>query len=272
MINYAAFDCLATSYFIRPILEEWSLEQVKNVNLNDLFQAFESKTPPPLPQAKKKIKNIDAQKFINIYDDDDIEPISDDEIYLNQLITPTNEQQEQNIITEDKQTLNVKPSLIDSQVINENELSINLPTASDNDEADALSINVLLNDTQLPVDNVREEKPERTRQRRTRQQRPEEYRRRNNQKRNSTRKKRYYRYSIKRRCYPRFPVPVIRKILQLYQINYTHIKPDDNNPEEIVIGLRDRRSEQEAERQLSTSFFNRQAYFHYRKLFRRKTR
>ena len=92
MIHYAKHDVLTVSYLIRPITERWTFEQIKSRKTNELFIAFDSVKLPRLSTtiSKKKIKNIDVQKVAKIFGsiDSDIEPISDDEIYLHQLIEP----------------------------------------------------------------------------------------------------------------------------------------------------------------------------------------
>jgi hypothetical protein len=62
MIEYAIYDCFGVTYFIRAIDQDWSIEQVRNSNVVDLFQA-----PPPSPQ------------YETISDDDiDEQPINED--------------------------------------------------------------------------------------------------------------------------------------------------------------------------------------------------
>lgn len=113
MITYAIYDCFTTTYFIRPVLEKWTFKQLKNINIIELFTSFKS---PPLPTInlpnKKILKNANLQKLFNIFDDE-LEPISDDEIYLNQLIGPINEKQTSN----DEQTLNNEQELNERQTL-----------------------------------------------------------------------------------------------------------------------------------------------------------
>ncbi|CAF1529890.1 unnamed protein product, partial [Rotaria magnacalcarata] len=52
--------------------------------INDLLISFISTLPPPLLQKRKQML---TQKFVNaLFGDDEIEPISDDEIYVNQIV------------------------------------------------------------------------------------------------------------------------------------------------------------------------------------------
>ncbi|CAF5176887.1 unnamed protein product, partial [Rotaria sp. Silwood1] len=96
MINYAIYDCFSTTYLIRPVLEKWTFKQLKDTNIVDLFTSFKSLPLPTIHSSHKKNKklkkNINLQKLFNI-NDDDLQPISDDEIYLNQLIEPVSNKQ-----------------------------------------------------------------------------------------------------------------------------------------------------------------------------------
>jgi hypothetical protein len=88
MIHYAIYDVFTTTYFIRPVLEDWTFQKLKNTNIIELFTSFKSSPLPPLSannssNKKLKTKNIDPHKLFKIIDDSDLEPISDDdEIYL----------------------------------------------------------------------------------------------------------------------------------------------------------------------------------------------
>ena len=94
MITYAIYDCFTTTYLIRPVLEQWTFNQLKNININELFTSFETTPLPIINLSNKKIKNnVNLQKLFKKYDDD-LESISDDdEIYLNQLTGLVDEQQ-----------------------------------------------------------------------------------------------------------------------------------------------------------------------------------
>ncbi|CAM2716160.1 unnamed protein product [Rotaria socialis] len=89
MINYAIYNVFLTTYWIRPILRKWIFQQLKNTRINDLFISFKSTLPPSFLQKTKKFKKMLIQKFVNaLLGDDELEPISDDEIYVNQLVGP----------------------------------------------------------------------------------------------------------------------------------------------------------------------------------------
>jgi hypothetical protein len=115
MISYAIYDVFSTTYLIRPVLENWTFQKLKNANVIELFTSFKLSPLPPLPannSSNKKIKkkNINPQKLFNIIDDNDLEPISDDdEIYLSQLIGPvTNKKPDYEEISMDEHELNDK--------------------------------------------------------------------------------------------------------------------------------------------------------------------
>ncbi|CAF5224469.1 unnamed protein product, partial [Rotaria magnacalcarata] len=92
MIHYATHDVMAVTLLIRPITERWTFAKIKLRKMNEMFVAFTSIKLPALPSLKnRKIKNINMQKLNTILrcNDPDVEDISsDDEIYLNQLVTP----------------------------------------------------------------------------------------------------------------------------------------------------------------------------------------
>jgi hypothetical protein len=115
MISYAIYDVFSTTYLIRPVLENWTFQKLKNANVIELFTSFKLSPLPPLPannSSNKKIKknNINLQKLFNIIDDKDLEPISDDdEIYLSQIIGPvTNKQPDYEEISMVEHELNDK--------------------------------------------------------------------------------------------------------------------------------------------------------------------
>ncbi|CAF3402752.1 unnamed protein product [Rotaria socialis] len=68
MINYAIYD----------------------TTINDLFISFNSTLPPSLPQKNKnKFLNVNTQKFVAVFfDEDELEDISDDGIYVSQFAGP----------------------------------------------------------------------------------------------------------------------------------------------------------------------------------------
>jgi hypothetical protein len=252
-IRYLINDCLATTYLSKPVVDYWTFDKLTKTNFSDLFTSLSEMssninnnnikiTISCSSKTTNKIRNnIDGQMFKNILDKDldlisdesDLEQISDEEIQLNQLIEPTERIQQQ------------EPDPFNNDLLNENELIVN---------------------SHYMVDNVNDEEEQvPTKPRISKHQtRSAEARHRKNQKRNKTQKKKRYYYSIRRNWYPRFPKFLIRKILQLYNINYKHVKDDGD---ELVIGLKNRSSQCAAEHQLPWNIFNRRSYFHYRKLF-----
>ena len=70
MINYAVSDAFTTTYLIRPVLEYWTFQKLKNINIVELYTSFKSLLLSPLPannSLNRKIenKNINTQKFFN---------------------------------------------------------------------------------------------------------------------------------------------------------------------------------------------------------------
>jgi hypothetical protein len=279
MINYATHDAMAVTFLIRPITEKWTFKKIEERNMSEMFNAFNSIKLPPLStttSTKKKLKNINVQKLSKIFKclGSDIESISsDDEIYLNQLAEPVKE----------TKTQDVKPVDDDLEPISEDEIHhsqliepITNTKTEDVEQMDDDYIPVnddLLNDNKLIVNNHDmvddandEEEPTPTEKRTKNQQRSLQARKRRNHLRNTALKKQRYYYSIKRKWYPRFPMLMIRKILRLYNIEYKHVRDDG---EELLIGLKDRRSRNTAQHQLPANIFSKRSYFHYRKVFRR---
>ncbi|CAF5108669.1 unnamed protein product, partial [Rotaria sp. Silwood1] len=156
MINYAIYDCFSTTYLIRPVLEYWTFNQLNDINIVELFTSFNVLPLPKINSSNKKSKkikkNINLQKLFNI-NADDLQPISDDEIYLNQLIEPvTNKQLEYEEISNDEQKLN------DNLIVNNNELIINEDNQliPGNNEDDEIIIDINENN-KLIVDNNNED-------------------------------------------------------------------------------------------------------------------
>ncbi|CAF3494634.1 unnamed protein product, partial [Rotaria socialis] len=93
MLRYAIYDCFTTTYLARPVLEDWTFEKVKNINVLNLFQAssFTSPSLSSLHQANNTIihTTINPQTFKNVIDNDleFISEDSDDEITINQCRT-----------------------------------------------------------------------------------------------------------------------------------------------------------------------------------------
>ncbi|CAF3213957.1 unnamed protein product [Rotaria sp. Silwood2] len=231
MTHYATHDVMAVTFLIRPITEKWTFDKIKNRKMNKMFVAFNSTKLPPLSTSKnKKIKIINMQKFATLFrcNDPDAEEISsDDEIYLNQLIEPNdfkNGQDNKNNNDDDEIILvqdQIEPIDDDNILVNNNLL---------NDNESIVNNHYMVDD----VNDKEETAP--TKKHTKNQQRSVQARHRRNHRRNTELKKKRYYYSIKRKWYPRFPMPIIWKILRLYNINYKHVR---NDGEELLIGLKD---------------------------------
>ncbi|CAF3091854.1 unnamed protein product [Rotaria sp. Silwood2] len=260
MIHYATHDVMAVTFLIRPITEKWTFDKIKNRKMNEMFVAFDSIKLPPLPTSKnKKIKNINMQKFATLFrcNDPDAEEISsDDEIYLNQLIKQNDLKNEQNNKkNDDDDEIMLEQDQIEP--IDDNYIPVNNNLLNDNE---------LIVNNHYMVDDVNDkEETAPTKKHTKHQQRSIQARHRRNQRRNKALKRKRYYYSIKRKWYPRFTMLIIRKILRLYNIDYTHVRTDGDK---LLIGLKNQQSEKTAEHQLPSNIFNRQSYLHYRKLFR----
>ncbi|CAF2678652.1 unnamed protein product [Rotaria sp. Silwood2] len=260
MIHYATHDVMAVTFLIRPITEKWTFDKIKNRKMNEMFVAFDSIKLPPLPTSKnKKIKNINMQKFATLFrcNDPDAEEISsDDEIYLNQLIKQNDLKNEQNNKkNDDDDEIMLEQDQIEP--IDDNYIPVNNNLLNDNE---------LIVNNHYMVDDVNDkEETAPTKKHTKHQQRSIQARHRRNQRRNKALKRKRYYYSIKRKWYPRFTMLIIRKILRLYNIDYTHVRTDGDK---LLIGLKNQQREKTAEHQLPSNIFNRQSYLHYRKLFR----
>ncbi|CAF3293175.1 unnamed protein product [Rotaria sp. Silwood2] len=246
MINYAIYDCFSTTYFIRPVLEYWTFNKLKNANIVELFTSFKSLPLPTInssnTKTNKKIKkNIDPQQLFNI-NDDDLQPISDDdEIYLHQLIEPvTNEPPGNEKTPKDKQELTGQLLVNDAELIS--------------DEDDELIIDH--NPTLPPVAVVDKAPPTKTR-RKTHQQRSKGSRHRRNQKRNNTHRTRRYQYYLTRSMYYKFTMPSIKKILKQHHINYVHIKEADGI---LIIGVKNALIQQQYQNRIPEDIFDRKHY------------
>ena len=267
MINYAAYDCLATTFLIRPILEKWSFQRVKNINLIESFQTFKSTTPPPLRQPKKKIKSLNVQKLVKILGcmDSDIEPISDDddddEVYLNQLIGPVHNHHElgsaelyrlePEIIVDD---LGEQPEPIVDEVVEQDE-----PVVNDVGEQPELVVDDLI---ESPEEASAE--PIQQPRRSARQKRSAEARNRHNRKHTQQRRRHRYRYAMKRQVDHRFKLYMIRRILRMYHVPFLDIKIDGDY---VVIGLKNEETRREMEHDLAFNMFNRRSYYHYKRRY-----
>ena len=107
-IRYLIYDCLATTYLVKPVLNYWTFDYLMKTNFIELFTSSSDMssninnnnvkiTIKCSSTINNKIKNnIDGQMFKNVLDnglelisdESDLEQISDEEIHLNQLIKP----------------------------------------------------------------------------------------------------------------------------------------------------------------------------------------
>jgi hypothetical protein len=282
MIEYAKEDVMVVTFLIRPILEQWSFIMIQQRRINEAFMAFEPKKLPPLPQPnkkKKKKKNIDLGTFSRLLNGKNVDPgSSDEEIYLCQLIEPTDSNDNDVKINDS----DVDPSTTERSTVTLTESLqhdlMDIPADEEKqDEADEL---LLGDDEPLEYDkpleqdeplqsediNEEEERVPTEKRKRKRNERSAQARHRENKKRNRKMKKKRYYYYITRKWYPRFPMVYIRKILHLYGIQFTHVNDEGDI---LKIGLKDRSSRHAAQRLLPSNIFNGRSYFYYRNLFRR---
>ncbi|CAF1667816.1 unnamed protein product [Adineta ricciae] len=265
MINYSVHDVIAVTYLVRPISEHWTFDQIKHRNMDELFKAFEliklPLTPMPLNK-KKKAKNINVHKIAKILqcNQSDIESISDDEIYLNQLIAPTFD-------------VVIPPEPVDGEISLQGTPSTRHDRESiENIRPDLATVEsekartTMGKDCQMVrVDQAQEDIASSRTNRSKHQQRSHEARHRKNQKHNKQRRKYRYQHSIIRRRYKRFTLRLIRRILRLYQVKFVHVK--ELSDDRILIGLKNIEEQYEAAHVLSMDIFNRRGYYHYRRKF-----
>ncbi|CAF1621357.1 unnamed protein product [Adineta ricciae] len=280
MTHYAKNDVMAVSYLARPIIENWSFARIKETNMEAMFVAFQPALPSPLrqPSAKTKVKNISIHKLAKIFEtaDSDIEPISsDDEIYMNQVNQDVTQASDEHVETELATATNdninddlIEPTNGDLVDISDDEIIIgNIGTQMDNDyvttkQYDVGSAEVIWQDPVIIADGNYEAEERINRSKH--QQRSIEARNRKNSKHNKQRRKNRYRHIIKRRCYYRFTMYEMKKILRYYGVTFTHVKFDETS-ENLIIGLKNEENRSEAEHQLAMDIFNRRGYYHYRR-------
>ncbi|CAF4737578.1 unnamed protein product, partial [Rotaria sp. Silwood2] len=191
--------------------------------------------------------NINTQKFVNaLFGADELEPISDDEIYLSQLVgSVTKTQPDLEEISDDEQ------QLTDTLPTNDIEFIIN--------EDNELIIN---NDEQVKLAEDRDRHPSTPKRKSTHQQRTKEARRRRNRKRNNTFRMRRYRYYIKYNIYHRFTMKLIKEILRTNEIKHTHVKVVAGL---LIIGFKNEMLKQQYQQQLSEELFTRHNYYQQRR-------
>ena len=257
MINYAVNDVLATTILIRPILEKWSFEMVQKMKIEDFYVQFKSTPPPHVPQKIKKIKkNVNNQKFINaLFGNGDLEPISDDEIYLNQLVEPAmNDYHLEEPVKND----DVTHDIIQNLDAGGGELQLEIPTAD-------VIMNDIINidggesvDSHIVVVNEVEHPPEQQQQQqRNRKRRSIQGKQRKNKKRNTKLRLTRFKYYFTRSYYYKFKSKMIRKLLRRQGVQFRHIKKGDD---QVVIGVKSDEARRDYEETLPYDCFNKKNY------------
>ena len=253
MINYAIYDCFATTYLIRPVLDNWTFKKLKDTNIIELFTAFKLPALPTYSSINRKInkkmeQNVNSQT-LNIIDED-LEIISDDdEIYLDQLIEPVNNKQSNyEDISSDEHELNTQLPANDVDLPHDTDVEVEPTTdhkaldvsnvydvtvtirndyvqeiVSDFNYQSNEDLNVpnydLLVDNHAVVDednNIIQSLP--IQRRSCHQRRTARSRRRRNRKRNNSLRAQRYRYYMTRHIYHRFHMPLIKIILRQHDI------------------------------------------------------
>ncbi|CAF3343673.1 unnamed protein product [Rotaria sp. Silwood2] len=263
MINYAKNDVMAVTYLIRPITEQWSLTRTKESSIEEMFITFQSKRSPPLrqPKSKNKIKNINVQKLSKIFtsiNDSDYELISsDDEIYLNQLIEPVvNVYCPRDQIINDDMAQDVIRDLDDNVNV---ELQIDGPTIDvimNNDDDQTNSVN----NHYVVVDGMNN--PTEHQQQRIKKKRSLQAKQKKNRKRNNKLRLHRYKYYLTRSYYHRFKSRSLKKVLRYYDVQYRHIKFQDDK---VVIGVKTKAAQRDYEEALPHNCFNRRNYYRFRR-------
>ncbi|CAF1166667.1 unnamed protein product, partial [Rotaria sordida] len=224
-------------------------------NVVELFISFKSLPLPKINSSNKKTKktkkNINLQKLFNL-NDDDLQPISDDEIYLNQLIAPaTNEQLEKGKISNYEQKCTGQKLVNDAELISDEDDEIIIDNNQEGQPAEEND-----NDENPPAAAIEEKLPT-TKRNRTHRQRSTATRQRRNKKRNNTHRTRRYQHYITRSMYYKFKMSSIKKILKQHHINYIHIKDVDGI---VVIGVKNSLIQQQYQHQIPENIFDRKHY------------
>ncbi|CAF1196160.1 unnamed protein product [Rotaria sordida] len=272
------------------INELWSLQNAFR-KISEIFVAFKSTKLPPLPTSttkKKKIKNINLHKFLKLINnkETDLESISSDgEIYLNQLIEPNDFKNEQDynnnnneidllqdqiepidvdytpVINNDEPTEPIQqqqrePEPIE-QELNDIELIINagnqLEEYNDNEEI-------------TPPNEDLKENPTR-RKNRPHRERSQAARKRKNKKRTKKLRLHRYRYYVTQPLYFKYSLPLVRMVLDEYNIDYVHVKRQEGC---LVVGLKNKLIKKQYERQIPEDLFDGRNYQRHRQQRRTK--
>lgn len=270
MIDYATHDVLAVSFLIRPVIEKWTFEQVKNRRTSEIFTVCTSVNLPveaTTTSRRKKIKNIDTNKLSKIFAmmDSDAEFISsDEEIYLNQIIESSqhNRNEPDDNKENNQELININPDAEKRTVdINSNEVNVNDRIRLDDERLDDEQMNVDNRDVVvdevnvLPVQNPQNQQQQR-------KQRSETARKRRNRKRNTQQRLSRYRYPIYRHYYYKVTARMARRILRYYHVHIRHIK---RQGESYVIGVHDDQARIHYEHDLPRDCFNREHFERFRR-------
>ena len=255
LILYAIRDCFATTYFIQPLTQQWTFQQICNANFIDLFQApssistsSSSKTSSSKSSSYQKctnviVKDIQPQTFKNVIDND-LEFFSednDDEILLVQSTHPVNNQEVYETISDDDYDSNMKFKINGVASSVNNHVGV-----VDDKRVDNICIN---HNNKQPV--LIKNHPRRSLAAKHRR----------NRKRNNTFRARFYRLFIVRPIYYRFSMRLIKFILNKFNVKYIHIKIAGAS---LIIGVENKEFKDYNEHQLPGHIFDRRDYYLYK--------
>ncbi|KAF9760567.1 hypothetical protein NGRA_3125 [Nosema granulosis] len=238
---------------------------MKKININEMFITFKSSKLPPLPTStskNRKIKNINVQKLAKMFDEDysDLEPISsDEEIYLNQLVEPVEDDHHlENQVTNDDmnqtfiQDLNNDDARIDDvPLINLNDDYIGNEIEIGGGSVDNQQVAVDQQNRQDDAKNPLKKKC-----------RSAQAKKKQNSKRNLKLRRNRFNYVLTRRLNYPFKMSAIKKVLYHYSIKYVHVKLVG---EMVVIGVKNGMVKQDYEHALPQDCFNKDHYRSFKK-------
>jgi hypothetical protein len=245
---------MAVTYLIRPITEKWTFEKIKNRKMKEMFVAFKSTKLPPLPTSttkkKKKNKIFNIHQLVTLFkcNDSDVEEISsDEEIYLNQLVEPVdNNNVIQKLEADVGDSRNEIPAddviLID--VINDDII--------DDDGMKGVDDHIVIVNE---VDNPPGEQQQQ--QRRIKKTRSKEAKQRKNRKRNNQLRSTRFRFCLTRPYYYKFTSKQLRKILRQQGVQFRHIK---KKYDQVLIGVKTDEARRDDEATLPHNCFNKKNY------------
>ena len=98
LIRYIIYDCFTTTYFVKPVLEYWTFEELSKINITELFIASsksssitnnnDNNIKNNFKKNNKVNKNIDGQMLMNVLDDD-VQFISEEEEEDDEILAST---------------------------------------------------------------------------------------------------------------------------------------------------------------------------------------